>query len=208
MHPEIIFVIHSIRLRNKFAQLTKRQNTSHDDSGDRLRVDRLLGNLSRDLVGAHRVFEGPLAESEVSADEGQWHGHAEPQGEDRDERRERHRARALLVPQHQVHDEEQPEHDAGAEDGRQHHVALPLDSAEALVDSRRHVASRCAEQNEEHHCACHQRTAVSRRQESKAGEGQRDERHAEHLNARAEQHCQQHSVARRPEDVAVNELPA
>lgn len=36
----------------------ERQNAAHYDAGDRLRVDRLLRNLARDLVRAHWVFEG------------------------------------------------------------------------------------------------------------------------------------------------------
>lgn len=35
---------------------TERQDTAHDDAGDRLGVDRLVRDLARDLVGAYRVF--------------------------------------------------------------------------------------------------------------------------------------------------------
>lgn len=189
-------------------KLTERQNASHDDAWNRLRVDRLIRDLPRDLIRPDRVLQRSLAEAEVSADKRQRNRHAEPQGQDRNEGREWNRAGAFFVPQHEVHHEEQAEHDAGAEDRRQQYVALPLDAAEAFVDAGGHVTSRCAQQHEQDHRAGHQSAAVGRREESQASEGQRDERHAKNLNTRAEQHRQQHSLARRSEHVTMHQLPA
>lgn len=143
-------------------QLTKRQNTAHNDSWEGLRVDRLVGNLSRDLISANWMFHGAFAESKVSSNEGQRDWNAEPQGEDGDEGWERNGTGALLVPQNDVHDEEQAEDDAGTEDGCQQHVALPLHAAEALVDTRRYVAGRCSKQHEKDHCASHQSATICR----------------------------------------------
>lgn len=36
---------------------TERQNSSHDDSGEWLGVERLLRDLARDLIGPHGMFD-------------------------------------------------------------------------------------------------------------------------------------------------------
>lgn len=95
-----------------------------------------------------------------------------------------------------------------AQHGGQQDVGLPLLPAEALVDAGGHEAGGRPEQHPHHHGAGHERAAVGGRQEAEAGEGQRDHGHAEHLHARAQHHRQQHALARRPEHVAVHQLPA
>lgn len=100
-----------------YKDATEGQNSSHDDAGYRLRVQGLLGDLPRDLVGAHWMVQDPLSEAEVGPDERQRHRHSKPQGEQRHQRRERHRGRRVLTPQHQVHHEEQRENNAGTDSG-------------------------------------------------------------------------------------------
>lgn len=51
----------------------------------------------------------PLSEAEVGADERQRHGHSEPKSQQRDQRAERHRTRASLAPQDEIHHEKESE---------------------------------------------------------------------------------------------------
>jgi len=55
------------------------EDPAHDDAGDGLGVDGLVRDLPGDLVGAHRLLHRGLPEPEVSADEGERHGDAEPE---------------------------------------------------------------------------------------------------------------------------------
>ena len=71
---------------------------------------------------------------------------------------------------HQVEDEEDTEDDAGAEHGGEQDVELPALAAERLVDARRDVAGRRAEQHVQHQHARHQRSAIGRRHEAQARE--------------------------------------
>ena len=72
-----------------------------------LSVDALFWDLSRDLVCPDGMLDGPLAEAEECSDEGQGHGHAEPQGQQGHQGEEGDGSWGSLVPQDQVHDEEQ-----------------------------------------------------------------------------------------------------
>lgn len=93
----------------------ERENSAHDDSGDRLCVDALVWDLSGDLVGSDWLLDHRLPEAEVSADEGEGDGHAEPERQQRHQREERDRGGASVVPENQVHDEEVSKDDPGAE---------------------------------------------------------------------------------------------
>ena len=55
------------------------QDAAHDDARQRTRVDRLFGDLTRDLVCPHGMLDRAFLESEIGADEGQRNGHTEPQ---------------------------------------------------------------------------------------------------------------------------------
>ena len=55
------------------------EDAAHDDSRERARVDGLVGDLARDLVCPHGMLDRALLEAEIRADEGQRHGHTEPQ---------------------------------------------------------------------------------------------------------------------------------
>ena len=57
----------------------ERQNSTHDDAGNRTRVDGLFGDLTRNLIRPNRMFDRALLEAEVSAHERQGHRHADPQ---------------------------------------------------------------------------------------------------------------------------------
>lgn len=63
----------------------------------------------------------------------------------------------------------------------QEYIALPPSSTEALVDPSADVAGDGAEQHPGDQRAGHERAAVRRREETEAGERQRHQRHAEHL---------------------------
>jgi len=102
------------------------EDPAHDDARDGLGVDGLVRDLPGDLVGAHRLLHRGLPEPEVSADEGERHGDAEPERQQRHQREEGDGGGGSLVPQHQVQHEEVAEHDAGAQHRGQQHVALPL----------------------------------------------------------------------------------
>lgn len=88
------------------------QNASHYNTGDGLGVHGLLWDLTRNLVGPHRVLYGPFAESEERPDEGERHGDPDPQGDQSKESAEGNRCRASLGPEYQIHHEEETEHDA------------------------------------------------------------------------------------------------
>ena len=92
---------------------TKGEDSSHHNTGNRLGVHALVGDLPRDLVGPHRVLDGPLPEPEERADKGQGHRHPEPQGQQGHQREEGDRCAGPLVPQDQVHDEEVSKYNAG-----------------------------------------------------------------------------------------------
>ena len=77
-----------------------------------LGVDALVGDLPGDLVGPDGVLDGPLAEAEEGADEGQGHGDAEPEGQEGHQGKEGDGRGGALVPQDQVHREEVQEHDS------------------------------------------------------------------------------------------------
>ena len=110
------------------------QNPAHDDAGDGLGVDRLVGDLPGDLVGADRLLDGRLPEAEVGADEGEGDGHAEPEGQEGHQGEEWDGGGGAVVPQDQVEDEEVGEDDPGAEHGGEEDITLPLLATEALVD--------------------------------------------------------------------------
>ena len=91
------------------------EHAAHDDPWDRLGVDRLVGNLPRNLVCPHRLLNRRLPEAEVGSDEGERHGHAEPEGEQRHQGEEGDGGRGPVVPQNQVEDKEVTEDNARAE---------------------------------------------------------------------------------------------
>lgn len=59
---------------------TKREHTAHDNTRHGFGIDGLLGNQAWDLIGAYRVFECALAETEIRADKRQRNGNQEPKG--------------------------------------------------------------------------------------------------------------------------------
>ena len=59
------------------------EDTAHDDAGDGLGVDRLIRNLSRNLIGPHWLLDGWLPETKVGADKCQGNGDTEPEGQQR-----------------------------------------------------------------------------------------------------------------------------
>ena len=67
---------------------SERQDSAHDDSRKRTRVDGLFGDLTRNLVRSHGMFDSAFFEAEVSPDEGQRHRHADPQSQQADLRGE------------------------------------------------------------------------------------------------------------------------
>ena len=70
-------------------------------------VDALFRNLSGNLVGADRMFDGAFPESEEGSDEGQGNGHAEPERQEGHQGEEGNGGRWSFVPEDQVHDEEE-----------------------------------------------------------------------------------------------------
>lgn len=87
-------------------------------------------------------------------------------------------------------------------------VKFPPLASERLVDPSRHIAGRGPETDEKNHGTRHQSATVRRRQESKACEDERDERHDENLHARTDENREKHPLARWSENVAVNQFPA
>ena len=75
-------------------------------------VDALFGNLSRDLVCPDWMLDGSFPESEECSDECQGHADAEPEGQEGDQGEERDGGRGALVPENQVHDEEEGKNDS------------------------------------------------------------------------------------------------
>ena len=75
-------------------------------------IDTLFGNLSRDLVGPDWMLDGSFPESEECSDECQGHADAEPEGQEGDQGEERDGGRGALVPENQVHDEEEGKNDS------------------------------------------------------------------------------------------------
>ena len=110
------------------------QDTAHDDTGDGLGVDGLVGDLPGDLVGPDRLLDGRLPEAEVGADEGERHRHPEPEGQEGHQGEEGDGGGGAVVPEDEVQDEEVCEDDPGAEHGGEEDVTLPLLSTEALVN--------------------------------------------------------------------------
>ena len=58
------------------------------------------------------MFDGSFPESEEGSDEGQGNGHAEPKGQESNQREEGDGSRRSFVPENQVHDEEQGKDDS------------------------------------------------------------------------------------------------
>ena len=69
------------------------------------------------------------------------------------------------------------------------------------------LTGRRAETHVEHDNASHERSSIGRREEAEAGEDESDGHHDGDLSAVADQHRQKHPLLRRPEDVAVDQLP-
>lgn len=65
-----------------YKDAAKRQNAPHDDARQRLCVERLLRNLTRDLIGSNWVFNGILLKAKVCTNKRQRHRYAEPEGQD------------------------------------------------------------------------------------------------------------------------------
>lgn len=60
------------------------QDAAHHDAGQRPRVDRLFGDLTRNLIRPDGMFDRAFLKAEIGADEGQRHGDADPQRQQAD----------------------------------------------------------------------------------------------------------------------------
>jgi len=115
---------------------SKRKDTTHNDAWDRLSVNALIRNLSRNLIGPHWLLNWRLSEAKVGTNEGERNRNAKPESKKSDEGEEWNRSRTSLIPKNQVQDEEVGKDDSRAKHTCQQNVALPLLTTEALVDSR------------------------------------------------------------------------
>jgi len=60
---------------------TEGQDSSHDDAGNRLVVNALVGDLSWNLVCSHRLFNHWFSKSEICSHKGERYADAEPERE-------------------------------------------------------------------------------------------------------------------------------
>ena len=84
----------------------------------------------------------------------------------------------------------------------------PAGAAHHLVEAGGAEAHGRAEQEEADEGGGHEGAAAGGREEAEAGEAEREQRHQRELHARAHQHGEQQRLRRRPEHVAVHQLPA
>jgi len=183
------------------------EDAAHDDSRERARVDGLVGDLARDLVCPHGMLDRALLEAEIRADEGQRHGHTEPQCQQPHQCSKGDGGRRLLRPENQIHDEEDGEDDPGAKMRRQKHVRFPFLPAVHFVNTGRNVSCGRSEADVQDDDARHERASIGRREEAEAGEDEGDGHHDGDLGSVADEDGEEHPLLRRPEHVAVDQLP-
>ena len=121
----------------------KGENPSHKGGGDGVREPRLVWDLTRNLVCAHRLLHGLkesiitrifkrqtywLSEAEEGPKEGEREGDAEPEAEEGQESGKWNGCRGLGSPEKQVQEEEDSEHNSGHKQSRHQHIALPAEA--------------------------------------------------------------------------------
>lgn len=77
---------------------SKGENSTHNDARNGLSINRLIRNLSGNLVGSDWLFYSRLPESKVSSYESKRHGDAEPKGQKSYQSEEWNGCRRSVVP--------------------------------------------------------------------------------------------------------------
>ena len=208
MHSNLVFVDGGEDEEELDEACAEGEDARHQRGEHRVHVPGLRGDLPGDLVGADGLLVGLLAVAEVVAEVDEGEGDAEPHGAHGDHRAEGDGARGVLAPDEEVGEDAEREDDARVERGRDEGGPLPLLPLDRLVEAAGEVAADEPHELVEEDGGGEEGAARGRREHAQHGEEDGDEHHAEELDAGADERDEEARVGRRPEDVAVHQLPA
>eukprot|EP01136_Pigoraptor_vietnamica_P040473 Opistho-1_new@12426 len=186
----------------------KRKDAGKQHARDRRHVPRLVRDLARNLVGAHGLLVRRLAVPKVRSEEDEGQRDAEPHEEKHNHRGERHGERRVLAPHEKVEEEGNRKHRRREQHRRHHRLTLPVLPLARLVEARREIPRKDTHEDKEDEGHGEQTAAAGGREHAEKSEHERDDEHAEQLDARAHTRREGRRVVRRAEDVAVDKLPA
>mmetsp|Transcript_12605 Transcript_12605/g.32636 ORF Transcript_12605/g.32636 Transcript_12605/m.32636 type:complete len:212 (-) Transcript_12605:966-1601(-) len=183
------------------------KHTTDEGGEDPADVPRLLGDLPRNLVRAHRKRDRSLLVAEEGTQKNQRDRDAKPEHEQSEHRRERNCTRGFCAPDEQVEDEEDAEDCPRVKEGGQKCRFLPILALPHLVEAGRDIPSENSREGEQQEHTLQDAATVDRRQETSCREQQRDCRTYKQLHPRPDGDREGLGVPRFPEDIAMHELP-
>ena len=128
---------------------TERKKTAHQNGRNGTKVEGLIRDLARDLVGSDGMLDSRLAETKVGSDDTERQRDQSPECQNSNHTTEWNSTRRVGSDQEEVESKELTKNDTREQHGGQSNVSLPCFTSVHLVYSSRNKAGNASENHEE-----------------------------------------------------------